>query len=77
MSMIFELGWQHRDCLSENCRLWIQHSIESSTNMFQIFKWESLDGVELAVQRSLATRNAFKDSFLDNSQDFTRSKQIS
>ena len=64
-SMIFELGWQHKDELNENCRLWIQHSIESSTNMFQIFKWELLDGVELAVQKSPATRSAFKDSFLD------------
>ena len=33
--------------------------------MFQIFKWELLDGIELAVQRSPATRKAFKDSFLD------------
>jgi len=39
-SMIFELGWQHKDILNENCRLWIQRAIESSTNMFQIFKWE-------------------------------------
>nr|AXB54821.1 polyprotein [Pinus nigra virus 1] len=64
-SIIFELGWQNKDCLNENCRLWIQHAIESSTNMFQIFKWELLDGIELQVQRSPATRNAFKDSFLD------------
>lgn len=64
-SMIFEQSWQHRDFLNENCRSWIQHATESSTNMFQIFKWEKLDGIELAVQRSPPTWNAFKDSFLD------------
>ena len=63
--MIFELGWKHKAELNENCRLWIQHAIESFTNMFQIFKWELLDGVELAVQKSPMTRSAFKDSFLD------------
>ena len=33
--------------------------------MFQIFKWELLDGSELAVQRSPSFRNVYKDSFLD------------
>lgn len=33
--------------------------------MFQIFKWELLNGIELAVQRSPTIRNVFKDSFLD------------
>lgn len=47
--MIFEQGWQHKDFLNENCRSCIQHSIESSTNMFHIFKWELLDGIEMAV----------------------------
>jgi len=51
--------------MSDNCRSWIQHAIEGSTNMFQIFKWELLDGIELAVQRSPAIRHAYKDSFLD------------
>lgn len=47
----------------DNCRSWVQHSIEGSTNMFQIFKWELLDGIELAVQRS-PKKNVYKDSFL-------------
>ena len=64
-SIIFELGWQHKDFMSDNCRSWVQHAIESSTNMFQNFKWELLDGIELAVQRSPTVRNVFKDSFLD------------
>lgn len=33
--------------------------------MFQIFKWELLNGIELAVKRSPTIRNVFKDSFLD------------
>jgi len=64
-SMIFELGWQNKDFMSDNCREWVQHAIESSTNMFQIFKWELLNDIELAVQRSPMIRNVFKDSFLD------------
>jgi len=33
--------------------------------MFQIFKWELLDVIELAVQLSPVFRKVFKDSFLD------------
>ena len=33
--------------------------------MFQFFKWELLDGVELAVQSIPAFRKIKKDSFLD------------
>lgn len=64
-SVIFELGWQNKDLTSDNCREWVQHAIESSTNMFQIFKWEHLNSIELAIQRSPTIRNVFKDSFLD------------
>jgi len=64
-SMIFELGWQNKNFMSDNCREWVQHAIESSTNMFQIFKWELLNSIELAVQRSPIIINVFKDFFLD------------
>lgn len=63
--MIFELGWQSKAYINENSRLWVQHAIETSTNMFRIFKWELLDGIELAVQPSPAFIKVFKDSFLD------------
>lgn len=64
-SMIFELGQKNKDFMSNNCREWVQHAIEISTNMFQIFKWELLNDIELVVQRSPMIRNVFKYSFLD------------
>lgn len=51
--------------INENCRLWVQHEIETPTNMFQIFKWELLDGIELDVQPMTAFEKAYRDSFLD------------
>jgi len=48
-SIIFEMGWQSKTFIKENCRLWVQHAIETSTNMFQIFKWELLDGIEFEI----------------------------
>jgi len=64
-SMIFELGWQQQENINHNCKLWIQCAIESSVNMFQIFKWELLDGVELSVLTMPEFRKSKKDSFLD------------
>lgn len=49
-SMIFEIGWQEQGQLSHQCKLWVQAAIEQSVSMFQIFRWDLLDGVELAVQ---------------------------
>jgi len=48
-SIIFELGWQQQENISHNCKLWVQFAIERSVSMFQIFKWELLDGVDLSV----------------------------
>ena len=51
--------------------MWIQCAIEHSVNMFQIFKIELLDGVELAVLSSPEFQNSQKDSFLDIEVDPT------
>ena len=64
-SMIFELGWQQKVDVNHNCKLWIQCAIERSVSMFQIFKWELLDGVEMAVQSIPEFCKRKKDSFLD------------
>lgn len=48
-SVIFELRWKSTAFINENCKSWVKHAVEIVTNMFQIFKWELLDGVELAV----------------------------
>ena len=45
----FDLGWQEIHGLNHLCKFWIQCCIEHSVNMFQIFKLELLDGVELEV----------------------------
>jgi len=63
-SMIFELGWQETGQLSNQCKLWVQAAIEHSVTMFQIFKWELLNGVELAVQMLPDIRTSRKDNFL-------------
>ena len=63
--MIFELGWQQKTDINHKCKLWIQCAIEHSVSMFQIFKWELLDGIEMSVQSMPAFCKSKKDSFLD------------
>lgn len=63
-SMIFEIGWQDQGQLSHQCKLWVQTAIEQSVSMFQIFHWDLLNGVELAVQTMPDFRRSRKDNFL-------------
>ena len=63
-SMMFEIGWQEQGQVSHQCKLWVQAAIEQSVSMFQIFRWELLDGVELAVQSMPDFRKRRKDNFL-------------
>lgn len=63
-SMMFELGWQEKRNISHQCKLWVQSAIEQGVSIFQIFKWELLDGVELAVQSLPDFRKSKKDYFL-------------
>jgi len=64
LAMIFEVGWQDQGHVSHQCKLWVQAAIEQSVSMFQIFKWDLLDGVELAVQSLPDFRKSKKYSFL-------------
>ena len=57
-SIIFDLGWQQKVDINHNCKIWVQCAIEHSVSMFQIFKWELLDGIEMAVQSMLAFRKS-------------------
>jgi len=63
-AMMFEIGWQEQGYVSHQCKLSVQAAIEQFVSMFQAFKWDLLDGVELAVQSLPDFRKSKKDSFL-------------
>jgi len=62
--MMFEIGWQEKGNISHQCKLWVQAAIKQSVSMFQIFKWDLLDGVELSIQSLPNFTKSKKDSFL-------------